>query len=264
MSNLKVSFIQTNLYWQDIGANLAMLEEKLWEIEEETDLIVLPEMFNTGFTMDAQRFAEPEHFTTYKWMHQIAKQKNAIVTGSYIVKSGGEYFNRLYWVSPHGKSESYDKRHLFRMGEENLHYSAGTKRQINSYKSWNILPLICYDLRFPVWSRNRKNAESNLPEYDLLIYIANWPAPRTEVWDTLLKARALENQCYCLGVNRIGIDGMKVEYNGHSACYDFKGNLMNKIHSESDQFFVELDLVALQAFRKKFPAYLDGDNFTIT
>jgi predicted amidohydrolase len=263
MKSLKVSFIQTFLFWEDIGANLAMFEEKIWEINESIDLIVLPEMFNTGFTMDAQRCAEPINFTTFKWMHQVAQQKNCVITGSYIIKDSGQFYNRLYWITPDGKSNSYDKRHLFRMGDEHLNYTPGKQRLITTLNGWKILPLICYDLRFPVWSRNKLNSSSNTPEYDFLIYVANWPAPRTEIWNTLLKARAIENQCYCLGVNRLGTDGMKVDYNGHSACYDFKGNLMNNISSEPDIITAELDLDALHEFRRKFPVYLDADNFQI-
>lgn len=263
MNSLKVTFIQTLLFWEDIGANLAMLEEKIWEIRERTDIIVLPEMFNTGFTMDARRFAEPVNFTTLKWMQQMSKQKHSVIVGSYIVKESGLFYNRLYWINPNGQNSYYDKRHLFRMGEEHLTYTSGSHRLITNFKAWKIMPLICYDLRFPVWSRNRLDAKSQVPEYDLLIYVANWPAPRTEVWDTLLKARALENQCYCLGVNRLGTDGMKVDYSGHSTCYDFKGNLMNKITSEQDIFTVELDLEKLREFRKKFPIYLDADDFQI-
>lgn len=263
MNSLKISFIQTFLFWEDIGANLAMFEEKIWEINDQVDIIVLPEMFNTGFTMDANRFAEPINFTTFKWMHQMSQQKKSVITGSYIIKDSSHFYNRLYWISPDGANEYYDKRHLFRMGEEHLNYSPGNERLIAKHGEWKILPLICYDLRFPVWSRNKSNLKDNQPEYDILIYVANWPAPRTDVWDTLLKARALENQCYCLGVNRLGTDGMKVDYSGHSACYDFKGHPMNKISSEPDIFTVELDLKLLKEFREKFPAYLDSDKFKI-
>jgi len=262
MSKLKISFIQTKLHWEDVSANLAMLEEMIWDIDQKVDLIVLPEMFNTGFTMNAKKVAEPSNLTTYKWMLQMAQQTSAAIVGSYIIKEAGKHYNRLFCVSPDGKSEYADKRHLFRMGDEHRHFSAGTKRLIINHKNWKILPLICYDLRFPVWSRNRLMPD-NSPEYDLLIYVANWPAPRTQVWETLLKARALENESYCLGVNRIGSDGMDVNYDGHSCCYDFKGNALNHVSSEPGVFIVELDYMALQDFRKKFPAYLDGDDFTL-
>lgn len=263
MDFLKVSFIQTELYWQDIAANLAMFEEKIWQIDTPTDLIVLPEMFNTGFTMDAARLAEPVNFTTFKWMKQMAQQTEAAITGSFIIKDSGKFYNRLYWIHPDGQIDYYDKRHLFRMGDEHLTFSPGDRHVVISYKGWKIMPLICYDLRFPVWSRNRINPDTQMSEYDFLLYVANWPAPRTEVWNTLLKARAMENQCYCLGVNRLGTDGMKVDYSGHSALYSYKGALMHEINSEPSIQTISLDKKSLTEFRTKFPAYLDGDSFEI-
>jgi predicted amidohydrolase len=220
-------------------------------------------MFNTGFTMDAEHLGEPENLTTFKWMNQVAKQRQSVIVGSFIVKVAGQFFNRLYWVEPTGNYNYYDKRHLFRMGDEHLTYTPGASFIIQNIKGWNIKPLICYDLRFPVWSRNRINAKTKLPEFDLLIYVANWPAARTDVWDTLLKARALENQCYCAGINRIGSDGMNVEYNGHSTMYDFKGEPMNRIAETEEIYSVEIHLNRLKEFRMKFPAYLDNDPFTI-
>jgi omega-amidase len=263
MNLLKVSFIQTPLYWQDVGANLAMLEEKIWQIAEPTDLIVLPEMFNTGFTMDARHFAEPPDFTTARWMRQMAQQKNAVITGSYMVKSNGKHYNRLCWTTADGEMSYYDKRHLFRMGDEHLTFSKGMKRLIVSYKGWKILPLICYDLRFPVWSRNSFDKKAGSLAYDLLIYVANWPAARTDVWDTLLRARALENQCFCLGVNRLGEDGRDISYDGHSACYSYKGELMNPSSEQPTVQTLELSMRELREFRMKFPAHLDADEFQI-
>jgi omega-amidase len=263
-SPLKVSFIQSDIYWQDVNANLAMFEEKIWDIKDETDLIILPEMFNTGFTMDAAHNAEPPNLTTFKWMQQMALQTQAVITGSFIIKESGQFYNRLYWVEPTGNSGYYDKRHLFRMGDEHLTFKPGKGNITVKLKGWNIRLLICYDLRFPVWSRNKINLNSKLPEYDLLIYVANWPSTRTDVWDTLLKARALENQCYCAGVNRIGIDGMDVSYNGHSAIYDYKGRLLNTLTEETGIFTIELQLNKLKEFRMKFPAYLDSDDFTLS
>jgi predicted amidohydrolase len=263
MNPLSITFIQTELYWQDIPANLAMFEEKIWKIDDDTDVIVLPEMFNTGFSMDAKQLAEPVNFKTFKWMKQMASQKQACITGSYIVKDEGKYYNRLYWVDPEGNVYYYDKRHLFRMGDEHLTYAPGMERVIIRSGEWRIMPLICYDLRFPVWSRNTKDRDTEQPVYDLLIYVANWPAPRTDVWNTLLKARAVENQCYCLGVNRIGRDGMSVDYNGHSACYDFKGQPLITPADVDLIERVDLDLQALKEFRLKFPAYLDADQFKI-
>lgn len=263
MNTLKTTFIQSDLYWQDIDANLAMFEEKIWEIEESTDIIILPEMFNTGFSMNAESLAEPMNFRTFKWMNQMARQKNAAVVGSYIVKESIKYYNRLYWVEPDGSFNFYDKRHLFRMGDEHLTYSDGKKRMIRNFRGWKIMPLVCYDLRFPVWSRNRYNAIADALEYDLLIYVANWPAPRTDVWDTLLKARSMENQCFTIGVNRTGSDGVGIDYNGHSTVFDFKGQSLNEITNKPAIQTIELNLDELRSFRKKFPAYLDGDEFEI-
>ena len=261
ISPLKITYIQSDIYWQDVGANLAMFEEKIWDIDGETDLIILPEMFNTGFTMDAGNNAEPPNLTTFKWMQQMARQKQAVMTGSYIIKESGRFFNRLYWVEPDGNYSFYNKRHLFRMGDEHLTYTPGSEHLITHLKGWHIKSLICYDLRFPVWSRNKINQQNKLPEYDLLIFVANWPSARTDVWNTLLKARALENQCYCAGVNRIGTDGMDVSYHGHSAIYDYKGQLMNRVSDEAEVVTTELHLNQLKEFRMKFPAYLDSDDF---
>ncbi|MCK5209074.1 MAG: amidohydrolase [Cyclobacteriaceae bacterium] len=263
MNTLKTTFIQSDLYWQDIDANLAMFEEKIWEIKEPTDVIILPEMFNTGFSMNAKSLAEPMNFKTFRWMNQMARQKDAAVVGSYIVKESTKYYNRLYWVEPDGNFDFYDKRHLFRMSDEHLTYSEGKKRMVCNFRGWKIMPLVCYDLRFPVWSRNRYYRDLGELEYDLLIYVANWPAPRTEVWDTLLKARSMENQCFTIGVNRTGSDGMRIDYNGHSTVFDFKGQPLNEISNKPTIQTVELNLDELKSFRKKFPAYLDGDEFEV-
>ena len=264
MSNLKTSIIQSDLYWEDADANLAMLEEKIWEISEDTDLIVLPEMFNTGFSMNAEKLAEPMNFKTFKWMHQMARQKNAAICGSYIVKESTSFYNRLYFVEPEGGFNFYDKRHLFRMGEEHITYTKGKKKMVYNFRGWKIMPLICYDLRFPVWIKNRYDQKTDELEYDLLIFVANWPAPRTNVWETLLRARSMENQCYTLGVNRTGSDGEGIEYSGNSVAFDYKGQLLNKVSDQPSIETVELDLEELNSFRKKFPAYLDWDQFKIT
>lgn len=264
MNTLRTTLIQTDLYWQDKDANLAMLEEKIWQIGEETDLIVLPEMFNTGFSMNAEKLAEPMNFKTFKWMNQMAKQMNAAICGSYIVKESTSFYNRLYFIDPDGGFDFYDKRHLFRMGEEHLTYSEGKRRMIINFRGWKIMPFVCYDLRFPVWIKNRYDRESGELEYDLSIFVANWPAPRTAVWDTLLKARALENQCFTMGVNRIGKDGEGVSYSGNSAVYDFKGQSMNEKSESNCTPTVELNLDELNSFRKKFPVYLDWDDFKLT
>lgn len=263
MSKLKISSIQTDIYWQDIDANLAMLEEKIWQISEGPDLIVLPEMFNTGFTMSARQLAEPPNIKTFLWMKQMAKQFDAAICGSYIVKESGQFYNRLYFVEPNGTSEYYNKRHLFRMGEEHRTYSPGKQRMVYTYQGWKIMPQVCYDLRFPVWVKNRYLKEEDRLEYDLLIFVANWPAPRSSVWDALLKARALENQCYVIGVNRTGSDGEGIAYNGQSVMYDFKGKQLIAPSENEGVETATIDLEELYSFRKKFPVYLDWDQFSI-
>lgn len=263
MNNLITTFIQSELYWEDIDANLAMLEEKIWQIDKKTDLIILPEMFNTGFSMNAEKLAEPMNFRTFKWMTQMARQKNAAICGSYIIKESAKYYNRLYFMEPEGSFDFYDKRHLFRMGAEHLTYTEGAKRMIRTFRGWKIMPQICYDLRFPVWNRNRYDKAAEYFDFDLLIFVANWPAPRTSVWDTLLKARALENQCYTIGVNRIGSDGEGISYNGNSVAYDYKGQAINDISKEPSIETVELNMEEMKSFRKKFPVYLDWDRFDV-
>ena len=266
MQNLSVTLIQTNLFWENPTANLANLEEKMAQISLPTDLIILPEMFNTGFTMNVKPVAEPMNFTTFKWMKQQAKRTKAVITGSFIVKEGEQYFNRLIWMRPDGSYESYDKRHLFRMGGEHHSFTGGSERLIVELKGWRICPLICYDLRFPVWSRNIfSKIENQKPEkqYDLLIYVANWPAIRSQVWDTLLQARAIENQSFCIGVNRVGSDGMGLNYTGNSAVIDFKGN---SVFYQKDSEIIKSQILnkkELDDFRAKFPAYLDADDFEI-
>ena len=280
MQDLSVTLIQTNLYWENPTANLANLEEKLAQISTQTDLIILPEMFNSGFTMNAKIIAEPMNLTTFKWLRQQAKKANAVVTGSFIVKEDVHFYNRLIWMRPDGSFEKYDKRHLFRMGNEHLTFTGGKERLIVELKGWKICPLICYDLRFPVWSRQAHSHEGTkaqseveldrisknehqISSYDLLIYIANWPAARSQVWDTLLQARAIENQSYCIGVNRVGNDGMGLDYSGNSAVIDFKGN---QLFYEKDLEVIHNQILNYQElinFRNKFPAYLDADEFFI-
>jgi predicted amidohydrolase len=240
-----------------------MLEEKIWQTSEATDLIILPEMFNTGFSMNASSLAEPMQFKTFKWMNQMARLRNAVICGSYIVKESTNYYNRLYFIEPDGSFDFYDKRHLFRMGDEHLTYAEGKKRMIRNIKGFKIMPMVCYDLRFPVWIKNRYNKSTDDLEYDILIFVANWPAPRTNIWDTLLKARALENQCFSIGVNRTGSDGEGINYDGNSVVYDFKGQALNKISNQPIVQTVELNLEELQSFRKKFPVYLDWDDFEV-
>lgn len=274
---MHLTLIQPELYWHDPVANRAMLEERIFTLPEQTDLIVLPEMFTTGFTMDASAVAEPMNLTTFRWIKQMAAQTGAVVTGSYVVREGSAFYNRLIWMQPDGEFDVYDKRHLFRMAGEDTIYTAGTRRIVKEWKGWRICPLICYDLRFPVWSRNvptvawqsglnpSSTSEINPAfAYDLLLYVANWPAPRRNAWNVLLQARAIENLSYVVGVNRVGEDDNQNAYTGDSAVIDFKGDVLFR---QSDTEVVHqqtLSLDELRAFRTKFPANLDADSFTLS
>jgi predicted amidohydrolase len=263
MQHLKVTLIQSDLYWQNAEANLSMFEEKIWEIGESTDLIVLPEMFNTGFTMDVAKAAEMINGRSFRWMKQMAAQMKAVVTGSLIIKEAGIYYNRLVWMEPDGNHYHYDKRHLFRLGNEDQYYQAGESRLIRKIRNWKIMPLICYDLRFPVWSRNIFNENQQELDYDLLIYIANWPGARINAWDTLLQARAIENQSYVVGVNRIGEDGNGISYNGHSTVINPKGRRLFYNEDKPTAITLSFEYEKLIEFRKKFPVYLDQDKFKL-
>ncbi len=257
MQDLKLTLIQSDLYWENPGANLSMFEEKIWKIREQTDIIVLPEMFTTGFTMNAPALAEPMNLTAFKWMKQQSAQTGAVVTGSLIIKEKDNYFNRLLWMQPDGKFFIYDKRHLFRMAEEHLVYSPGREKLLVEWKGWKIRPLVCYDLRFPVWSRNRKN------EYDLLIYVANWPEARRLPWKSLLQARAIENLSYVVGVNRIGKDGKEIAYCGESSIISPKGEVLWQKEYSEEIVTYALSKTELDSFRAKFPADMDADEFTL-
>ncbi|MGE0770134.1 MAG: amidohydrolase [Cyclobacteriaceae bacterium] len=263
MQDLKISIIQSDLHWEDIGANLAMFEEKIWQIGGSTDVIVLPEMFTTGFSMHARRLAERMNLRTFKWMKQMADQTGALVLGSFIASVHERYYNRLLWMEPGGNFKTYDKRHLFRMAEEHQVYTPGESLLIGHWKGWRICPLVCYDLRFPVWSRNRWNASLRRPAYDIAIYVANWPMVRINAWETLLKARAIENLCYTVGVNRVGIDGNSVEYNGQSTIVNPKGEPIFTLEGMEAIKTVEVSGNSLQAYRDKFPAFMDADDFSI-
>lgn len=260
--NLKIALVQPDLHWQDTAANLAHLEEMIWSIGQAVDLIILPEMFSTGFSMNAAELAEPMNFTSTKWMKQMASQTKAVISGSVIIKESGKYFNRMLWVNPEGEIATYDKRHLFTMAHEKDYYDRGNENIIVRLKGWKILPQICYDLRFPVWSRNTPG-ENGGDLYDLVFYVASWPASRISAWDILLKARSVENLAYSIGVNRIGKDGNGVVYNGHSAAYNFKGETLVFSNQEEKVLLVELDYQKLQDFREKFPAWKDADGFKL-
>jgi omega-amidase len=254
---LSVVLIQTDLYWENTVANLSALEEKIAGISEQVDLIVLPEMFNTGFSMNTA-FAEPMNLTTTKWMKHIAAQARAMVIGSFAVREGTSFYNRVCCAKPDGTLEYADKRHLFRMGEEHQNYTRGEKKLIVEWKGWKITPLICYDLRFPVWSRNLAS-----DPYDLLIYVANWPAARAFAWNTLLAARAIENQSYVIGVNRVGADGKGVEHRGDSTVLDFLGEPLVHLGNSESMKVLQLSKSRLKQYRSGFPAYLDADNFSL-
>jgi omega-amidase len=226
-------------------------------------VIVLPEMFTTGFTMAASKMAEHMNMRTFKWMRQMADQTGALILGSYIVTVHDRYYNRMLWMEPGGNFKTYDKRHLFRMANEHKTYAAGESLLIATWRGWRICPLICYDLRFPVWSRNRWDAASKRPFYDVAVYVANWPTTRIDAWNTLLKARAIENLSYVVGVNRVGQDGNGIEYNGHSAIISPKGDAIFSNDDMETTRTLELSANSLHSFRDRFPAYLDADDFTI-
>ncbi|RYC67514.1 amidohydrolase [Spirosoma sordidisoli] len=264
---MHLTLLQPDLYWQNPVANRAMLEERIMTLPEPTDLIVLPEMFTTGFTMDAAAVAEPMNLTTFRWLKQMATQTGAVVTGSYVVREGSAFYNRLVWMQPDGQFDTYDKRHLFRMAGEDGIYTAGNRRLVKTWKGWRICPLICYDLRFPVWSRNTPapSPTSNPAafDYDLLLYVANWPAARRHAWNTLLQARAIENLSYVVGVNRVGTDGNGHPYTGDSAIIDPRGDVLFRQSDTEGLHQQTISLDELREFRERFPAHLDADFFEI-
>lgn len=264
MQDLKITLIQSEIHWEDIEANLAMFEEKIWQISgTATDVIILPEMFTTGFTNPTSKLAEHMNMRTTKWMKQMADQTGALLLGSFITTVHDRYYNRLLWMEPGGNYKTYDKRHLFRMANEHKHYAQGESLLVSTWKGWRICPLVCYDLRFPVWSRNRWDATSQKLNYDLLVYVANWPTARIDAWNTLLKARAIENLSYVVGVNRVGMDGNGIEYNGSSAIISPKGEAIVTIESMEDVRTLDISANSLHAFRDRFPAYYDADEFSI-
>ncbi len=257
MEELKVTLIQSHLHWENPVANRNHFSELFSQIEGETDLIVLPEMFTTGFTMDAESVAEKPDGPTVQWMHTEAKKNNAAITGSLIVKENGHYYNRLFFIQPDGTIDTYNKKHTFTLAGEHKVFDAGTSIKQIAYKGWKIRPLICYDLRFPVWARNTD-------EYDVLLYVANWPDKRVAAWDALLKARAIENMAYCIGVNRTGLDANGHQYTGHSAAYDVLGKHIstNALEKEFvDTFMLSKDHIIKN--RKYLQFLNDADSFTL-
>jgi omega-amidase len=261
MSTLTVTTIQPDLQWEDKTANLRRLEEKIDGIATPTELVILPEMFSTGFSMRPELFAEPMDGPTVNWMQTIATRKKIILTGSIIIQEEGKYYNRMIWMLPNGQYGYYDKRHRFAFAGENEHYSAGHKRLVASVKGWKILLQVCYDLRFPVWSR--QVVQDGLPEYDLVIYVANWPQRRSLAWKTLLQARAIENQAYVIGVNRVGNDGNNIAHSGDSMIIDPLGEILYHEADKEDVFTLTLQKDQLETTRQRFPFWKDADHFNI-
>lgn len=256
--DITVTLVQTPLHWQDAAANRQMLADKLNRMEGPADLIVLPEMFTTGFSMAAPQLAEPMTGPTLSWMAKQAQKHQAVLTGSLIINDKGNYYNRLIWMRPDGSYDYYDKKHLFRMAGEHQTYTAGTQKLIVELKGWRICPLVCYDLRFPVWSSNQ-----NL-SYDLLLYVANWPEKRNLVWRTLLQARAIENLSYVVGVNRTGEDGNGICYVGDSIVHGPDGQTLCHQSQKELVKTITLQRQRLEDFRAGFPAHLDADSFQLT
>jgi predicted amidohydrolase len=253
MQDLKVTIIQTALFWEDADANLTMFDKKIDNIADETDLIVLPEMFTTGFSMNAQNLAQDMNGRTVDWVKKKAADKRCDMTGSVIIWENGKYYNRLLWAKPDGSLFCYDKRHLFRMTGEEKIYSAGDKNITVDLNGWRIRPFICYDLRFPCWTRNFNNS------YDVAIFVANWPQKRSYHWKTLLLARAMENQCYVIGLNRVGEDGNGYYHSGDSSVIDPAGNIIFQRQDEEIIFNASISHSLLTDYRKAFPAWMDAD-----
>ncbi len=256
--NLRLTLVQSPLQWEKPDTNRMHFIKVLKGLRKgATDLIVLPEMFTTGFTMNASEVAESMHGETIAWMHELANAKNAAVCGSLVIKERGKFYNRLIFMEPDGEISFYNKRHLFRMAAEHKTYTAGIKRLLVTWRGWRICPLVCYDLRFPVWSRNNN-------EYDLLLFVANWPARRIYAWKQLLIARAIENQCYVAGVNRVGVDETGVSYNGESMVLDALGKKISTTKPlQSSVETVRLNGPGLDTFRGQFPVMLDSDQYRI-
>ena len=273
MSTLTISIIQADLHWEDAEANLSMFEELISGIGK-TEVIVLPEMFSTGFSMNPVRLAERMDGNTVAWMKRMAMEKRAVITGSVIIEDEGRYVNRMIWMLPDGQFGYYDKRHLFAFAGEHEHYTAGNRRLIAQVKGWRLNLQVCYDLRFPVWARQHPLSKSGLSkspllergggaEYDVLVYVANWPERRSHAWKTLLQARAIENQCYVIGVNRVGKDGNDIYHSGDSMIVDPMGEVMFTKAHEAFTHTVVLEKQQLQEIREKLPFLRDGDGFTL-
>jgi omega-amidase len=253
---MKIAIIQSSLFWENPTANRNHFEVKINAIAEKVDLIVLPEMFSTGFTMNPKAVAETMDGETVLWLQSLAKAKKTAITGSLVIKENGNFYNRLVFVFPSGEIQFYDKRHLFTLAGEDKVYTAGSSKLIVDYVGWKICPLVCYDLRFPVFARN-------VEDYDLLLNVANWPKSRIQAWDILLQARSVENMCYTIGVNRVGLDNNNFEHNGHSQAIDFMGNYILKPQEEEAVFIIELSKEKLLEARNKFGFLNDRDSFEL-
>ena len=254
MQDLKVTLIQSELVWEDISSNLTGFDNTINAVEEDTHLIILPEMFSTGFTMNAAALAQDMKGSAVKWIKEKSAEKTVDILGSIIAEDGGKFFNRLVWAKPDGEIFTYDKKHLFRMAGEEKIYSAGSKNITVELNGWKIRPFICYDLRFPVWTRNVKN------QFDAAIFIANWPERRSAHWKALLQARAIENQCYVIGVNRVGTDGNGLTYSGDSSIIDPWGTVIFQKSNQTCIHTAELSYDVLKTSRKDFPVWMDADN----
>ena len=251
---MKVALVQAPLFWENPTQNRNYFEQKINSITETIDLIVLPEMFTSGFTMNPAAVAESMKGATISWLQALAKAKNAAITGSLVIEENGNFYNRLVFVFPTGEIKTYDKKHLFTLAGEDKVYTSGTEKLLIEYQGFRICPLICYDLRFPVFARNTE-------DYDVLIYVANWPKPRINAWDALLKARAIENMCYTIGVNRMGEDPIKNDYPGHSQVIDYLGNYLVEPQEKEGVFITTLNNNTLEATRQKLGFLNDRDWF---
>jgi omega-amidase len=264
MNDLRISLVQPATLWHDAPGNREMFSALCASLQGQTDLVVLPETFTSGFTNQTLANAETMDGPTLVWMRGLANRLQAVVTGSVVMRDGDKFFNRLLWVRPDGSVANYDKRHLFRMAGEHQRYAGGEQRLIVELQGWRVCPMVCYDLRFPVWIRNRfNNTVPDRFDYDLLVFVANWPSPRRNPWRTLLRARAMENLCYVAGVNRVGTDGNDLHYSGDSAIIDQVGETVVELGAQVQVVTSTLSANHLFAHRERFPAWMDADQFDI-